>query len=146
METIDRLEAECACRRLLLSYARCIDVGSPAVADLFSADGVWDRPQGALQGGDAIRAEIEGRPPDLIMRHVVTNFMFSLIDRDHGEGTSHYISFRDDAPSKGPKDLPRPLSDPAFVGDYECAFVRTAAGWRIARLRFVRIFQKQPIR
>jgi SnoaL-like domain len=141
MEAVYRLEAEYECRLLLFGYARCIDEGDPAVAELFSADGIWDRPPGPLHGRDAISAEIDGRSADLIMRHAVTNFTFSLIDADHAVGHSHYISFRDPKPSKQPKSLPRPLSQPAFVGDYECKFVRTAAGWKIELLRFVRIFE-----
>lgn len=48
MAPVDSLLAERACERLIIDFVRRLDLGEPgSVADLFTADGVWEWPTGA---------------------------------------------------------------------------------------------------
>src|SRR5262249_14156716 len=57
----ERLEAELAIQRLIVSYGLGVDVGDPdRGAAVFTADGVYDVDVGRMEGREAVRAMIRG--------------------------------------------------------------------------------------
>ena len=140
MDETQRLMIEAACRRLVLQAAAHTDANRPAeLAALFTDDAVLSRPNAApLHGPAAIRDAYAGRPADRISRHLVTGTLVEPLSADAARATSMVLVWfgsSDDAP--GPKG--RPVRGEQAVGEFDDHFVRTAAGWRIARreARFV---------
>jgi ketosteroid isomerase-like protein len=132
-------EAERACTRLVLEYARLVDSGRAAgIADLFTDDGVWEGADGRLlRGRTEIRAAFEGRQglTRRTSRHVCTNVLIDVEGPDAAVGVSYLLNYRHDS-RDGAAVLPAPADHPKFVGDYHDRFVRVDGVWRIAHRRF----------
>jgi hypothetical protein len=142
--TIDLMtfEDEIACRDLFIGFACGQDRGDgEAMANLFSADGVLHRPGSIVRGRAGIAAHFGRHHPGLVMRNVVTDFVVEAVDRDHARGSCYYVAYRHVDAARPPADLPRPLSEPTYIGDYLAEFVRTPDGWRIAYYTVRRVFQ-----
>ena len=129
MDDLSRLAAEQACAALITRYTHLVDEGhASAVADLFTADGVWSSPESSFDGQAAIRAaflrrEQSGRRS----RHVCTNVAIDVHDESHAAGLCYLTLFRTDeegTPARGTR--------PDLVGVYRDRFVRTDDGWRFA--------------
>lgn len=135
---IEALTIESACRRLVGQYAHAIDLGHAGdVAELFTADGVWESPERRLDGGSAIAAAFGDRAGmERTSRHVCTTSVFTIDSADEASGITYFTLYRHD----GPLDGPAPLGAPAMVGHYEDRFVRTPDGWRFAHRRAVASF------
>jgi len=131
MNDLDRLLAERACERLLVSYTHHIDVGEPTkVADLFVEDGVWESPEGAQKGREAIhRFFADAAMLGSVKRHVNTNVAITITDADHGEGLSYFLLFRDTSGRR----IPDLADQPTIVGEYRDRYVRVDGDWRFAR-------------
>jgi ketosteroid isomerase-like protein len=62
MDPVGRLLAERACERLITDYTRFVDFGEASrIADLFTADGIWEADGVQMVGRDAIRAGFSAR-------------------------------------------------------------------------------------
>lgn len=75
MKSLAVLQAEAACREVVLKAAQAVDSGDYAgFATLFCPDGVLVRPDGSkLQGREAIVRAYQARDPDRLTQHLVSN-------------------------------------------------------------------------
>lgn len=135
---------ERAIGKLMTDYTRFVDFGeAERIAELFTADGVWDGPGVRMEGQDEIRRFFKAREgvTRRTSRHVITNIAIDL----HGDGEatalSYLVNFRHD--SRGDVVLPVPAGLPKYVGEYHDRFVRTPAGWRFLERRFVNTFLRE---
>lgn len=136
MTDIERLQAEKACRDIVLAAARAVDGQDyPALAALFAADGELVRPGGQpLVGPEAILASYASKDPERLTLHVVTNHEVQVTSPTTAR--SHCIvtlwsSRRSEALT--PKG--RKADAVQVAGQIEDDFVLTPAGWKIARRR-----------
>jgi ketosteroid isomerase-like protein len=122
-------EDELAVRNLIAKVARLADGDDvDAYVDLFTPEAAWEMPGAAVHGHDEIRAgSIERRKAGLVgsgaaTRHVVTTSVVT-VDGDTAGAESTFQFFVDTT------TMPR-LS---MIGTYQDHFVRTDAGWKLAR-------------
>ena len=142
MQALERIEIERACEQLSIAYARHVDFKEyDRFAELFTEDGHLTAGS-ALDGREAIRQSMKQRSDRLRSRHVLTNIHVEVIDADHARGIT-YLSLYRHIGDESLADGPIHLAGPAAVGHYEDEFVRTAAGWRIAR-RVLRFAFRRP--
>lgn len=136
MDQTERMAIERECERLIVAYTHYVDFGQAArVAELFTADGVWESPETTLAGQTAIREGFAARQRDeqRVSRHVCTNFALEVTDEDTAEGVVYLTLYRHDGDAA---PMPRPLEGPYLVGHYRDRFVRVqAGGWRFAHRR-----------
>lgn len=128
-----------ACERLVHAFAWHVDhhEGEQA-ADLFAADGVFERRGEALQGRDAIRAAFLKRPATVTTRHLCSNLLLNAESGSRIVGRSYFALYR----GHGAAGSPLPLEPPEFVGEYHDVFQRTAQGWRITHRSAHAVFQR----
>lgn len=129
MDDLQRMAAERSCEALIARYAHVIDDGHASqVADLFTADGVWESPESTLVGRDAIRtAFLRREQSGRRSRHVCTNVAVDVVDESNATGICYLVLFRTDAPDDG---SPARGTQPALVGVYRDSFARDPEGWR----------------
>jgi len=147
MDDLARLVAERACERLLYEYVRRVDFGAAAsLADLFTADGVWEAEGLVLDGREAIRAHFLRRQGVVrrVSRHFITN---AAIDVDAGgdaaQGIAYFFNLRVDRP-EGDLALPVAARLPKYTGEYVSSFAREDGAWRLTRLRVDVTFMRAP--
>lgn len=136
MDDFERLAAEQACIGLITAYTHCADgfQERAGIADLFTADGVWESDEARLEGreqllrffGDAEAAA--GRKS----RHVSSNVAVKVTAADEAEGLSYFTLYRYVGEKPRVPDLE---GQPVIVGQYRDRFVRTEQGWRFAHRR-----------
>jgi ketosteroid isomerase-like protein len=130
-------ETEAACRRLIVAFAHHIDRREfDRVAALFTEDGVWDRHGERLEGPDQILAQLEGRPPTQIERHVMTNIHVSQESPDECSATSYLTLFRAEAEPGRPAEVEGPVG----IGEFHDRFRLTDTGWKISFRTVERVF------
>lgn len=146
-EATKRLLDERACERLITRYTHLVDFGeAPAIADLFTPDGVWRTDDFAMNGQDEIRAGFQRRQgvARRQSRHVCTNVVVD-VDGDTATSLCYLVNYRHDSES-GVAERPAPADVPKFVGEYRDRFVRTPEGWRFVdrycAMTFVRPSQR----
>jgi ketosteroid isomerase-like protein len=135
MTETDRLVIERACERLIAAYGHLIDGGEAArVADLFTADGVWESPEARFDGRDAIGEAFSRRQANASRRsrHVCTNVAVEVVSPDEATARCYFTLYRADGIDPG---RPASTTVPVMVGDYVDRFVRTSDGWRFAQRR-----------
>lgn len=131
LDDLTRLAHEQACARLVTVYCNAYDARDyERLLAIFSDDAVWCRPVGkAMAGKAAMRAFLDARAPDILLRHHVSNI---LIDVDAAgltaSGESYGIVFRQHGFDG---QLPAVLHQPELVVHYRHRFTRGAAGWRV---------------
>lgn len=128
------------CQQTFLRFMQCVDAGDAdgAVAQV-APDVVWHRQGERLTGPDAIRAVIRARPPQRVIRHVLSNIVVTLGEPDRASSKAYYCVYAHDG-----GDGKRIVSGPERVGDYHAGYARTAGGWRLTSLRAERIFTAAP--
>jgi hypothetical protein len=112
-------------REILAKYCTYGDNGrSKELANLFTADGVWEGRMGRAEGRDAIEAlmaRINPPPgPGPVRCHIVTNSVVA-VDGNSATVTSSFVMMRDfeNAPQIG------------AVGHYDDVFVKQGSTWLI---------------
>lgn len=149
MDDLARLLIERACERLVTDYARFVDFGEASrIADLFTADGVWETEGVRMDGRDAIRAGF-GRREQVtrrVSRHVCTNVAIDVLSGDEARGLAYLVNFRFDRREGDDPAMPAPAGHPKYVGEYHDRFVRTPDGWRFAQRRCTLGFVRLPSR
>jgi len=131
IDPLDRLLAERACERLIVDFVHRLDLDDPgSVADLFTADGVWEWPHGSrrIQGREALRAYFGSRPADRLSRRMMTNILVTVDSATTAAATSYLATYRVDGYVGGM--LPPRL--PANVGHYEDTFQKVDGEWLLA--------------
>lgn len=133
MDDLQQMSCIVACQTLVLRAAAAADGGDPvALANLFTADAVLERPNSApIQGREAIRAAYAERPVDRLTRHLVTGTLVTPHGDTEASARSLVLLW-----SGSLKDPPGPAGRPAasrqVVGEFHDRLVRTPEGWRIA--------------
>ena len=134
LDPLQRLLAERACERLIIDFVRRLDLGDPgSVADLFTADGVWEWPHGhrRIAGQGALRAYFGSRPADRLSRRLMTNILVDVASMTSATATSYLTTYRVDGYGEG-MVAPRL---PTNVGHYEDAFRKVDGVWLLAARR-----------
>ena len=134
-----RIEREC--REIMVRMGYYLDSGMfEAFVDCFTLDAEWRRRGHALKGRESILAQIRKRSPTLILRHVFTNFVVDVHDRDHAHCQAYMLGFRYDSGEKS--TTPPPFRDAnRALWIYHDDLVRTEAGWKVARRSAERILE-----
>lgn len=130
-DPMERLIAERACERLIVEFIHRLDLGEPgAVAELFTADGVWEWPGGErrVQGRDALRGYFGSRPADRLSRRMCSNILVTVTSATTAEAVSYFATYRVD----GRPDGMLPPRLPANVGHYEDTFRKVGGVWLLA--------------
>lgn len=128
----ERRAIEADCIRLINHYANCNDAADwPAVAALYTDDGVMRRPSGGdpIVGREAILAGFLARAPRA-QRHVVANTVVEVLGPDEATAFSAIILYQGEAATDG--GLPVMSANSPLVGWYRDRMVRTADGWSFA--------------
>jgi hypothetical protein len=133
----ERIEIERACERIIYEYSRALDLGDmSAAADFFAENGSFARPLApdqVIQGREAIRAALLTRPKTLLTKHLATNVMIDVEDRDNARGISCLTMIA---------TTPRPDAQPPFIsqgplyfGEFRDRYVRENGEWKILERR-----------
>lgn len=133
LEGLESLQAEAACRALVLQAAALGDAGDAlGLANLFTADGQLTRPSGAtLHGRDEIAASYRDRPAHRLTAHLVCGTLFTAVGADEACATSRVLLWTGDTRREaGPNG--READARQLVGRCVDRFVRRPEGWRIA--------------
>lgn len=145
MDSLQRIEAERACERLVMRYALAVnDWDINAFVALFLPDAVWQRPHvPAMNGHGDIRAFMEGQNRDRTLRHVNGLCMVTVAD-DGQSATAISQTTVFDTPSDGPPPgvagLPVKLIEPDMVVEYRDKIVLRDGEWRFARRDTTQVF------
>jgi len=134
LTAIERAAIGWECERLIHLYSMLNDAGDfEAMADMFTADGVFARPsQGdvLIRGREAILAAYTSRPPRFT-RHMITTVVVTVEDADNATAHS-YLSLHAGQAGEG---LPRPAERAYLIGDFKDRLVRVEGVWKFkARL------------
>ncbi len=130
-------DCELACTRLCIAFANLIDARAyPRLAELFTPDGCWTRPERSLRGRDAILAYLLGRPAQAITRHLCTNIQITPLTGHEATGMCYVMYFHAADEAQG---LPVPTTLP-LIGEYHDVYTRTGEGWRIRDRRIRVVF------
>jgi hypothetical protein len=127
-----KLLAQRECERLIIAYARYIDLGEATrVGALFAEDAVWRSLRSESRGREAIVARFARRERQTRLRslHVCTNISIDVVSPTEAVGVTYYQLFRANAPSDG---FPPPLRSLKMLGIYRDRFVRREGAWRFA--------------
>lgn len=146
MDDLARLVAERACERLLVEYVRRVDFGEAAsLADLFTADGIWEAEGLVLDGREAIRTHFLRRQGVIrrVSRHLVTNVAVDLEGDDAARSLSYFSNLRVDR-AEGDLSLPVAIGPPKYTGEYHTTFRRDGGEWRMVHHRVEVTFLRPP--
>lgn len=137
----DKIEAECA--RLLYRMFFFLDERRyDELSDLFHPDGCWNRKGEALRGPEAIRREMNKRPPTLRVRHIVTNVMVNPIDAASADFVLYLTAYMHDTARETPAAAP--LIGPTLLLVVTGCATDLTHGWRIKEMTMRREFEFGP--
>lgn len=126
-----------AATNLINGYAYNRDnFNADAFANLFTEDASLTVVGTTWIGRDDIRARIEGLKTGSTIRHEMSTILITPIDADHATGVSYATIW------SAPAGVTS-VSNFALMGEYHDNFVRTAAGWRIAKRVLVQKYSYQ---
>jgi len=137
LSSLERLEVECTCQRLVYEYLRALDENDwDGVANCFVEQGVLARPMQPdqlLEGREAIRASMQARPKGLLTRHLATNVMIDVISKDSATGVTT-LTMIGCTPAQNAKP-PFESGGPLYFGAFRDRFVREAGQWKFLERR-----------
>jgi len=135
--TAECIEIERACERIIYAYSRALDLGDmSAAADFFAENGSFARPMTPtviVQGREAIRAGLLTRPKTLLTKHLATNVMIDVVNRDEARGHS-YLTMISTTPAAG-AEAPHVSAGPVYFCEFADRFVREDGEWKILERR-----------
>jgi hypothetical protein len=133
----ERMEIERACERLTFAYTRALDLGDMnAAADCFAENGSMARPMNpgqVIQGREAVRASLLTRPKRLLTKHLTTNVVIDVENRDSARGLS-YLTMVATTPPEGAAP-PFISAGPVYFGEMQDRFVREQGVWKFLERR-----------
>lgn len=134
MTEIECLQAEKACRDIVLAAARAVDQQDyRALAALFADDGELVRPGGTpLVGPEAIFASYAAKDPERLTQHIVCNHQVT-VDGGTTARSSCVVILWTSRRSEELTPKGRPADAMQQVGEIDDWFVRTPGGWKIQR-------------
>jgi hypothetical protein len=137
LSTLERIEIERACERLVYGYSRVLDIGDlSAAADFFAENGSMSRPMApnqVIQGRETIRASLLTRPKSLLTKHLATNVIIDVESRDAARGIS-YLTMIATTPPQG-AEPPFVSEGPIYFGQFIDRFVRENNEWKFLERR-----------
>ena len=137
LSIVERIEIELACQRLVYEYLRALDSGNPdGAADCFAEQGMLARPMQPdqyIQGREAIRVSLKGRPKGLLTRHLATNVVIDIASRDVASGLC-VLTMMGCTPAEGALP-PHRAAGPLYFGEFRDRFVRVAGEWKFLERR-----------
>lgn len=138
----ERAAIEATCQRLSIAFANAADRhDATGLSNAFAIDGQFDRRGEVVNGRAAIAASMADWSPDMILRHVCSNLLVEVQDKDHATGITYATVWRHGPEKKAErKGRIAPLTQPSSIVEYHDKYVRTAEGWRIAYRRTVPVF------
>lgn len=123
-----------ACERVFLQVAHLTDHGpQQEIAELFAEDGELDREGTMICGRAALRESYAKRPPNLLTRHLVSNFMATPLSESQALCRAYATVYRFRGSEPTQPVPPVTCTGPESVVEYEDHFVLTSEGWRIRR-------------
>ena len=137
LSTVERIEIERACERIVHAYSRALDLGDmSAAADLFAENGSMARPMApeqVIQGREAVRASLLTRPKTLLTKHLATNVMIDVESRDSARGISCLTMIA----TTPPTDAKPPFNSagPVYFGEFNDRYVRENGVWKFLERR-----------
>jgi hypothetical protein len=137
LSAAERLEIERACERLVYVYSRALDLGDmSAAADCFAENGSMARPMmpdQVVQGRETIRASLLTRPKTLLTKHLATNVMIDVENRDSASGISYLTMISTTPPADGKP--PYVSQGPLWFGEFKDRYVRENGVWKFLERR-----------
>ena len=137
LSAVERIEIERACERLVHAYVRALDLGDMnAAADCFALNGSFARPMNpeqVIEGREAIRASLLGRPATLLTRHLTTGVIIDVEGPDHARGLSN-LTMISTTPADGAKP-PHVSQGPIWFGEMHDRFIREDGAWKFLERR-----------
>ena len=136
MSALEALQIESACQRLIYRAAACIDANEfSAFCELFTSDGILERPDGSvLNGPSAILAAYQARPVHRMSLHVISNTRFTDVSENVCRATSLVTLWASDSRNEsGPHG--RAVEQALVLGEFDDSFSLVDGVWRIARRR-----------
>ena len=134
---LERIEIERACERLIYAYVRALDLGDmSAAADHFAEHGSFARPMApdrVIEGREAIRTALLTRPKDLLTKHLASNVMIEVLNRDEARGVSYLTMISSTPPSEAAP--PHVSAGPIYFGEFKDRFVRERGLWKFFERR-----------
>jgi uncharacterized protein (TIGR02246 family) len=111
------------CTRLVQRFCVLADRGeAKALAELFTADGSFQRGDLHVQGRTGIESMTAGRPAGMATRHLLTTSLVEVAGDDAASGT-HYCLVYVSGAGQDPKA--------PIVREYQDCYRRTEEGWLI---------------
>lgn len=137
----ERAAIERACERLLIAYTIATDTNDAAgIYGAYAEHGTLENNRVSISGRKAIEDYFTKRVAERIRsgvttRHVLTNILITVVDRDHARGTAYETMYRYDLRS------PQQVASlaPALLATVSTEFERTPQGWRFAKRGTVEI-------
>lgn len=143
MDHRSRREIEQDCRDLVVALAQCGDHREFALAvGLYAEECEWLRMGTLYVGRASIKDAYESLPRARVVRHMTGGTVVDVIDQDHAQGLTYYVSFAHEGQIEEKCALPLPLICPVSMGEWRDEFVRTPEGWRFERRVTTRIFER----
>ena len=142
MNLAQRHEIEQVCRNLVLRSALYLDTHNHAwFAELFTADGLWDRVAQPLTGPGEILPFLESRTSTTLVRHVITNLLVNVESEVAATSIAYVLNFQTFADGAVP-ETPAPMVSPGLIAEWHDSFALTDDGWRISRRHTDAIFRQ----
>jgi uncharacterized protein (TIGR02246 family) len=135
MKSLALLQAQAACREVVLQAAQAVDSGDyDSFAALFLPDGVLVRPDGSkLQGREAIVQAYRARDPDRLTQHLVSNQQVEVNEVTGTAVARCKVLLWSGRRSAIETAKGRPADAMAQVGEMVDEMALTPEGWRIRR-------------
>jgi len=129
MDENARRAIEWDCAQSTARFYNHVDAGRfREAAEMFFDDGTWHRMEGAVTGPDAIVKELEGRDPNRVSMHLISNLTVRVIDPATAEVTANISACHAKPAAKGP------ATDAAIGGVQRTVetWKKSASGWKMA--------------
>jgi hypothetical protein len=131
METSERIAIQADCTQLINEFSWRVDAFDyDGVVALFVPDCTFSRADKVFKGIEGLRVSLNARPRDRVTRHICSNIVIDVADRDRASGKAYALVFGHRGTLKEGEEAP--LGTPDSLILYDAQFVRTDAGWRIA--------------
>lgn len=133
------------CERAVIGFTVAFDLGDlDQMVQLFAADGIWHRRDGAISGVDQLRQFMQMRSPTLLVRHVLSNLTTTLLSDSHAVVDSYVTVYRHEGTLGSAAPRPAPLQNASLVGRFRDEVRRTAHGWQLCSRAVTIDFLQQP--
>jgi 3-phenylpropionate/cinnamic acid dioxygenase small subunit len=130
------------CKQVVLQFMALFDARAFAqMEECVTADIEWQRPDQTVRGVAQLRDVLGASPPDVRVRHVITNLQATVEDDERITVDSYYTVYRHVGALDDPQ-APAPLAGPASMGRYRDHLVRVDGGWKIARKQTFNDFRR----